>query len=148
MSSQLRKTRSMDSSCLELRPGPPSGNVPSTTYQGPTSHLSSALSRARSEANLHASTLSLDPGKFSPHFYITKSRTGLTERKNNLIKILKRWNWKGIYIYIPWILDMGYKSERIEILIRSCVYIYIRNHDRLCNEWRMRKRDTARSFLF
>ncbi|XP_050593358.1 trichohyalin isoform X2 [Bombus affinis] len=61
MSSQLRKTRSMDSSCLELRPGPPSGNVPSTTYQGPTSHLSSVLSRARSEANLHASTLSLDP---------------------------------------------------------------------------------------
>ncbi|XP_034180251.2 insulin receptor substrate 53 kDa [Osmia lignaria lignaria] len=61
MSSQLRKTRSMDSSCLELRPGPPSGNVPSTTYQGPTSHLPSALSRARSEANLHASTLSLDP---------------------------------------------------------------------------------------
>ncbi|KAK1130057.1 hypothetical protein K0M31_019741 [Melipona bicolor] len=61
MSSQLRKTRSMDSSCLELRPGPPSGNVPSATYQGPTSHLSSVLSRARSEANLHASTLSLDP---------------------------------------------------------------------------------------
>ncbi|CAL7933117.1 unnamed protein product [Xylocopa violacea] len=61
MSSQLRKTRSMDSSCLELRPGPPSGNVPSSTYQGPSSHLSSALSRARSEANLHASTLSLGP---------------------------------------------------------------------------------------
>ncbi|XP_017884924.1 zinc finger CCCH domain-containing protein 13 [Ceratina calcarata] len=61
MSSQLRKTRSMDSSCLELRPGPPSGNVPNSSYQGPASHLSSALSRARSEANLHASTLSLDP---------------------------------------------------------------------------------------
>ncbi|XP_015439020.1 PREDICTED: uncharacterized protein LOC107193986 [Dufourea novaeangliae] len=61
MSSQLRKTRSMDSSCLELRPGPPSGNVSSTTYQGPSSHLPTALSRARSEANLHASTLSLDP---------------------------------------------------------------------------------------
>ncbi|XP_012147623.1 insulin receptor substrate 53 kDa isoform X2 [Megachile rotundata] len=61
MSSQLRKTRSMDSSCLELRPGPPSGNVPSATYQGPSSHLPTALSRARSEANLHASTLSLDP---------------------------------------------------------------------------------------
>ncbi|CAK9834077.1 Brain-specific angiogenesis inhibitor 1-associated protein 2 [Anthophora retusa] len=61
MSSQLRKTRSMDSSCLELRPGPPSGNVPSATYQGPTSHLPTVLSRARSEANLHASTLSLDP---------------------------------------------------------------------------------------
>lgn len=65
MSSQLRKTRSMDSSCLELRPGPPSGNVSNTTYQGPSSHLSTALSRARSEANLHASTLSLDPGKSS-----------------------------------------------------------------------------------
>ncbi|XP_076764715.1 insulin receptor substrate 53 kDa [Xylocopa sonorina] len=61
MSSQLRKTRSMDSSCLELRPGPPSGNVQSSAYQGPSSHLSSALSRARSEANLHASTLSLGP---------------------------------------------------------------------------------------
>ncbi|XP_043251422.1 uncharacterized protein LOC122396800 [Colletes gigas] len=61
MSSQLRKTRSMDSSCLELRPGPPSGNMSSTTYQGPSSHLSTVLSRARSEANLHASTLSLDP---------------------------------------------------------------------------------------
>ncbi|XP_076233942.1 insulin receptor substrate 53 kDa [Calliopsis andreniformis] len=61
MSSQLRKTRSMDSSCLELRPGPPSGNVSNTTYQGLSSHPPTALSRARSEANLHASTLSLDP---------------------------------------------------------------------------------------
>lgn len=61
MSSQLRKTRSMDSSCLELRLGPPSGNPPSSAHHGPPPHLPAALSRARSEANLHASTLSLGP---------------------------------------------------------------------------------------
>ncbi|XP_012215555.2 zinc finger CCCH domain-containing protein 13 [Linepithema humile] len=62
MSSQLRKTRSMDSSCLELRLGPLSGNPPSSaSHLGPSSHLPAVLSRARSEANLHASTLSLGP---------------------------------------------------------------------------------------
>lgn len=61
MSLQLRKTRSMDSSCLDLRTVPPSGNVPSATYQSRSSHPPTALSRARSEANLDASTLSLDP---------------------------------------------------------------------------------------
>ncbi|XP_047358428.1 general transcriptional corepressor trfA isoform X1 [Vespa velutina] len=61
MSSQLRKTRSMDSSCLELRLGPPSGNTPSSAHHGPPPHLPAVLSRARSEANLHASTLSLGP---------------------------------------------------------------------------------------
>lgn len=63
MSSQLRKTRSMDSSCLELRLGPLPGNPQSSGgHLGPTSHLPAVLSRARSEANLHASTLSLGPG--------------------------------------------------------------------------------------
>jgi hypothetical protein len=64
MSSQLRKTRSMDSSCLELRLGPLPGNPSSSAsgHLGPVSHLPAALSRARSEANLHASTLSLGPG--------------------------------------------------------------------------------------
>ncbi|XP_011695406.1 PREDICTED: uncharacterized protein LOC105454485 [Wasmannia auropunctata] len=62
MSSQLRKTRSMDSSCLELRLGPLPGNPPSSGgHFGPAHHLPAALSRARSEANLHASTLSLGP---------------------------------------------------------------------------------------
>ncbi|XP_032673987.1 E3 ubiquitin-protein ligase RBBP6 isoform X2 [Odontomachus brunneus] len=62
MSSQLRKTRSMDSSCLELRLGPLPGNPPSSAgHLGPAPHLPAALSRARSEANLHASTLSLGP---------------------------------------------------------------------------------------
>ncbi|KYQ49209.1 Brain-specific angiogenesis inhibitor 1-associated protein 2, partial [Trachymyrmex zeteki] len=62
MSSQLRKTRSMDSSCLELRLGPLPGNPPSSGgHFGPALHLPAALSRARSEANLHASTLSLGP---------------------------------------------------------------------------------------
>ncbi|XP_057342136.1 GATA zinc finger domain-containing protein 14 isoform X2 [Microplitis mediator] len=61
MSSQLRKTRSMDSSCLELRLGPPPSHPPSSLHTGAPSHLSSALSRARSEANLHASSLSLEP---------------------------------------------------------------------------------------
>ncbi|XP_014477244.1 PREDICTED: trichohyalin isoform X2 [Dinoponera quadriceps] len=62
MSSQLRKTRSMDSSCLELRLGPLPGNPPSSAgHLGPMPHLPAALSRARSEANLHASTLSLGP---------------------------------------------------------------------------------------
>ncbi|CAG5093644.1 Similar to BAIAP2: Brain-specific angiogenesis inhibitor 1-associated protein 2 (Cricetulus griseus) [Cotesia congregata] len=61
MSSQLRKTRSMDSSCLELRLGPPPSHPPSSLHAGAPSHLSSALSRARSEANLHASSLSLEP---------------------------------------------------------------------------------------
>ncbi|XP_011066132.1 PREDICTED: uncharacterized protein LOC105153152 isoform X1 [Acromyrmex echinatior] len=61
MSSQLRKTRSMDSSCLELRLGPLPGNPPSGGHLGPALHLPTALSRARSEANLHASTLSLGP---------------------------------------------------------------------------------------
>ncbi|KYM98441.1 Brain-specific angiogenesis inhibitor 1-associated protein 2 [Cyphomyrmex costatus] len=62
ISSQLRKTRSMDSSCLELRLGPLPGNPPlSGGHLGPALHLPAALSRARSEANLHASTLSLGP---------------------------------------------------------------------------------------
>ncbi|XP_029668698.1 zinc finger CCCH domain-containing protein 13 isoform X2 [Formica exsecta] len=62
MSSQLRKTRSMDSSCLELRLGPLPGNPQSSGgHLGPTPHLPAVLSRARSEANLHASTLSLGP---------------------------------------------------------------------------------------
>ncbi|XP_023245829.1 general transcriptional corepressor trfA [Copidosoma floridanum] len=63
MSSQLRKTRSMDSSCLELRLGPPqSQSVHAGLHHGQgSSHLPAALSRARSEANLHASTLSLGP---------------------------------------------------------------------------------------
>ncbi|XP_031787661.1 trichohyalin isoform X2 [Nasonia vitripennis] len=69
MSSQLRKTRSMDSSCLELRLGPPPQSQSTSAGlghgghgQGHTSgHMSAALSRARSEANLHASTLSLGP---------------------------------------------------------------------------------------
>ncbi|XP_020300106.1 zinc finger CCCH domain-containing protein 13 isoform X2 [Pseudomyrmex gracilis] len=62
MSSQLRKTRSMDSSCLELRLGPLPGNPSSSgSHLGPAQHLPAALSRARSEANLHASTLSLGP---------------------------------------------------------------------------------------
>ncbi|XP_077258039.1 insulin receptor substrate 53 kDa isoform X2 [Temnothorax americanus] len=62
MSSQLRKTRSMDSSCLELRLGSLPGNPPSSGgHLGPALHLPAALSRARSEANLHASTLSLGP---------------------------------------------------------------------------------------
>ncbi|KAK0096638.1 hypothetical protein PV326_004875 [Microctonus aethiopoides] len=61
MSSQLRKTRSMDSSCLELRLGPPPSHPPSSLHTGGTSHLSSVLSRARSEVNLHASSLSLGP---------------------------------------------------------------------------------------
>ncbi|KAL0119648.1 hypothetical protein PUN28_007824 [Cardiocondyla obscurior] len=62
MSSQLRKTRSMDSSCLELRLGPLPGNTPSSAgHLGPSHHLPVALSRARSEVNLHASTLSLGP---------------------------------------------------------------------------------------
>lgn len=114
MSSQLRKTRSMDSSCLELRPGPPSGNVPSATYQGPTSHLSSALSRARSEANLHASTLSLDPGKFFPllHFYQNLS-TGKNNSLKRIFETTKRYSPN---------MGGGCKSERIEILIRSCIY--------------------------
>ncbi|XP_011497290.1 PREDICTED: uncharacterized protein LOC105361735 [Ceratosolen solmsi marchali] len=65
MSSQLRKTRSMDSSCLELRLGPPQSQSTGSGLhhghgQGPT-HLPPALARARSEANLHASTLSLGP---------------------------------------------------------------------------------------
>lgn len=71
MSSQLRKTRSMDSSCLELRLGPPPQSQSTSAGlghgghgQGHTGgHMSAALSRARSEANLHASTLSLGPGK-------------------------------------------------------------------------------------
>lgn len=121
MSSQLRKTRSMDSSCLELRPGPPSGNVPSATYQGPTSHLSSALSRARSEANLHASTLSLDPGKFFPllHFYQNLG-------KNNVRRIFETTKLKGYSPNVEY-PNMGgeCKSERIEILIRSCIYTRI-----------------------
>ena len=67
MSSQLRKTRSMDSSCLELRLGPPqsqstgSGLGHGHVGQG---HMGTAMSRARSEANLHASTLSLGPGEW------------------------------------------------------------------------------------
>ncbi|XP_034933963.1 trichohyalin isoform X2 [Chelonus insularis] len=61
MSSQLRKTRSMDSSCLELRLGPPPSHPPSSLQPGAPPHLSSALSRARSEANIHASSLSLEP---------------------------------------------------------------------------------------
>ncbi|XP_015588686.1 trichohyalin isoform X3 [Cephus cinctus] len=62
MSSQLRKTRSMDSSCLELRLGPTSGNPTSTSHQdGGPPHLPAVLSRARSEVNLHASSLSLGP---------------------------------------------------------------------------------------
>lgn len=66
MSSQLRKTRSMDSSCLELRLGPLPGNPQSSGgHLGPTPHLPAVLSRARSEANLHASTLSLGPGTSS-----------------------------------------------------------------------------------
>lgn len=66
MSSQLRKTRSMDSSCLELRLGPLPGNPQSSGgHLGPTPHLPAVLSRARSEANLHASTLSLGPGTLS-----------------------------------------------------------------------------------
>ncbi|XP_063981743.1 trichohyalin [Diachasmimorpha longicaudata] len=60
MSSQLRKTRSMDSSCLELRLGQPPSHPPSI-HPNAGSHISSALSRARSEANLHASSLSLGP---------------------------------------------------------------------------------------
>lgn len=63
MSSQLRKTRSMDSSCLELRLGPSSANSTSMGHHGPPPHLPPTLSRARSEANLHASTLSLGPGE-------------------------------------------------------------------------------------
>lgn len=61
MNSQLRKTRSMDSSCLELRLGPSPGNSTLVHHGGPP-HLPPALSRARSEANLHASSLSLGPG--------------------------------------------------------------------------------------
>ncbi|XP_023313731.1 uncharacterized protein LOC106653300 [Trichogramma pretiosum] len=69
MSSQLRKTRSMDSSCLELsRLGPPpqSQSTASGLHHGlnqnnHSSHVSTQMSRARSEANLHASTLSLGP---------------------------------------------------------------------------------------
>ncbi|XP_012271669.1 trichohyalin [Orussus abietinus] len=61
MSSQLRKTRSMDSSCLELRLGPPTGSAPSSAHHGGPPHLPPVLSRARSEVNLHASTLSLGP---------------------------------------------------------------------------------------
>lgn len=68
MSSQLRKTRSMDSSCLELRLGP-SSHPPSIHPNAP-SHISSALSRARSEANLHASSLSLGPGDFFARYII------------------------------------------------------------------------------
>ncbi|XP_043463055.1 uncharacterized protein DDB_G0287625 [Leptopilina heterotoma] len=60
MNSQLRKTRSMDSSCLELRLGPSPGNSTLVHQSGPP-HLPPALSRARSEANLHASSLSLGP---------------------------------------------------------------------------------------
>ncbi|XP_046422527.1 zinc finger CCCH domain-containing protein 13 isoform X1 [Neodiprion fabricii] len=59
LSSQLRKTRSMDSSCLELRLGPPPGNNATQNHGPPLHHI--ALSRARSEANLHASSLSLGP---------------------------------------------------------------------------------------
>ncbi|KAF7989620.1 hypothetical protein HCN44_008294 [Aphidius gifuensis] len=60
MSSQLRKTRSMDSSCLELRLGPPPSHPPSL-HPSASSHISSALSRARSEVNIHSSSLSLGP---------------------------------------------------------------------------------------
>ncbi|XP_033213872.1 uncharacterized protein LOC117170934 [Belonocnema kinseyi] len=60
MNSQLRKTRSMDSSCLELRLGPTPVNSTLMHQSGPP-HLPPALSRARSEANLHASSLSLGP---------------------------------------------------------------------------------------
>lgn len=64
MSSQLRKTRSMDSSCLELRlgPPPPPGHPPNSLHHGGVHHLAPALSRAKSEANIHASSLSLGPG--------------------------------------------------------------------------------------
>ena len=65
MSSQLRKTRSMDSSCLELRVGSTQsqspGNVLQSHGQGPP-HMSATLSRARSEVNIHASTISLGTG--------------------------------------------------------------------------------------
>lgn len=74
MSSQLRKTRSMDSSCLELRLGPPPSHPPSSLHTGGTSHLSSVLSRARSEVNLHASSLSLGPGNFHHIFYLKKKK--------------------------------------------------------------------------
>lgn len=62
----------MDSSCLELRLGPLPGNPPSSAgHLGPVSHLPAALARARSEANLHASTLSLGPGtSFSARFLL------------------------------------------------------------------------------
>lgn len=67
MSSQLRKTRSMDSSCLELRLGPPqsqstSAGLHSHANNNGNGHSQAAMSRARSEANIHSSTLSLGPG--------------------------------------------------------------------------------------
>ncbi|XP_058797690.1 trichohyalin [Phymastichus coffea] len=66
MSSQLRKTRSMDSSCLELRLGPvqsqsTSAGLHSHANNNTNSHSQAALSRARSEVNIHSSTLSLGP---------------------------------------------------------------------------------------
>lgn len=91
MSSQLRKTRSMDSSCLELRLGPLPGNPPSSGgHLGAAHHLPAALSRARSEANLHASTLSLGPGtsscrsSFFPATMISIFRATLCARPENL----------------------------------------------------------------
>lgn len=93
MNSQLRKTRSMDSSCLELRLGPSPGNSTLAHHGGPP-HLPPALSRARSEANLHASSLSLGPGsqnKFNYFvvyllFFLCKSFL----RGNNFQSIIKR----------------------------------------------------------
>ena len=58
-SSQLRKTRSMDNSSLELRMCQTNG-----VNHDSSIHNNANLSKARSEANIHSSTLSLGHGKY------------------------------------------------------------------------------------
>lgn len=87
MSSQLRKTRSMDSSCLELRLGPTSGHQSASSNQNSHMTLPSALSRARSEANIHASSLSLGPGI---HIYIYANLIKCKSPKNSFMHLFQR----------------------------------------------------------